>query len=167
MKYLQIPTEFLIEIITQSRPTHLFGISLRSRMPNIPDFNPSVVRYEIGILLQESDPEEERVKVFLFPESRHAEVWLRGEWDQSNTRYYKAQQDSMEHQQKLHKIQISKDKISDFVFEKMNVPKDQAAHKKLVDVLYELTFLPEALDVIPGLKTLLQEHGNLKKDPSK
>jgi len=164
MTTLIIPLEFLVEIITRSTPTHLFGVSYRSRVPNIPDFHPTIVRFEIGVLLKEKDPDEEKLKVFLYPETRHAEVWLKDEWDQSNSKRYYLKQDSEKYQNKLWAQSESKNKISDFVAKVMNIPKDQIAHRKLVDVLYELKHLPDALDIIPGLKSLLQEVGNLKKD---
>jgi len=164
MIYLNIPLEFFIEIISRSTPTHLFGLVPESRMPDIPDFSPCILRYELGLLLKEKDPEENHVKVFLFPKSNHAEVWLRHEWEQSNSKYYRSRQKVQEEQERIWKISEAKSKISEFILEKMNIPKDQTAHKKLVDVLFELTTMPVSLDVIPGLRVLLQEVGNLKKD---
>lgn len=162
MIYLTIPIEFFVEIITESRPTHLFGIRARSRLENIPDFSPTIVRLEIGVLLKEKDPNENFVKVFLYPETRHAEVWMKSEWEQSNSKSFFLKQNSQEFQDKLWATSEGRKKISEFIASTMNIPKDQAAHKKLVDVLYELTHLPESLDVIPGLRELLKEVGNLK-----
>jgi hypothetical protein len=163
--YLSLPTSWLVELITHSPPGYLWDQPLLSRLPNIPDFSPRVVRYEIGVLLKERDKTEDLVKVFLYSESHHAEVWLKNEWDQSNTYYFKLKESSAEYQKREDERKEKWNKVSEFVASKMGLTFDshQEIHMKMVRMLLSATNLPSQLsDLYPGIKDLLTTYGNLK-----
>lgn len=159
--FIQIPLHYLVEIICHTPPHHLWEQPIRSRLPNLPDFTPRIVRYDLGALLKAKDPDEALVKVFLYPDSHHAEVWSKFEWDESNTKYFKSRQESEEYQaaeaERLRKWKG----ISDFVAETMGIAADNSVHHKMVSALLSLKSIPEQLKSFHGITDVLKQYGNL------
>lgn len=63
----------------------LLNVTIRSKTTT--DYSPRVVSFVLGQLLKFLDKEEQHVKVFLYSEDyQWAEVWLKREWDDSNSR---------------------------------------------------------------------------------
>ena len=94
---ISLPLAWLGELITGIPPDHLFCCKVRSRLPNVPDPHPRVVRYEIGVILRERDPGENKFKVHLYPDTKHAEVWDIHEWHGSTSRLFTSRAESVEY----------------------------------------------------------------------
>ena len=162
--YISLPFNYFVEILCHCPPAHLWEQQILSRIPSIPDFSPRVVRFDIGALLKAKDPDELSVKVFLYPDSHHAEVWLRDEWNQSNTKYFRSREESEEFaKQEAEKLRKWRG-LSAYVRTNMGLdPVDQyAIHHKMVDALLSMKSIPVQFKEFPGIQEALQEFGNLK-----
>ena len=63
----------------------LLNVKIKSKTTT--DYSPRVVSFVLGQLLKFLDKEEQHVKVFLYSEDyQWAEVWLKREWDDSNSK---------------------------------------------------------------------------------
>ena len=81
---ITLPLEYFLEILLNNPPS-FFPTRYQSILPGAQDIPPGMCRIEVGALLRELDPEGKRVKVFLFEETRHAEVWDLQTWLESTT----------------------------------------------------------------------------------
>lgn len=160
--YIALPISYLVEILCHCPPHHLWEQPIRSKLSDIPDFNPRVIRYDLGALLQAKDTAESFVKVFLYPDTRHAEVWLKSEWDQSNTKYFKSKQSSEEFQRQEDERLRKWKGISAFVESSMGIDSKNPVHTKMVGALLAMKSLPEQLKSFHGIEEVLKEFGNLK-----
>ena len=161
--YITLPTSYLVEVICHCPPNHLWEQEVRSRHPGVPDFTPRVVRYDLGALLKAKDPDETFVKVFLYPDTHHAEVWMKSEWDQSNTKSLKAKLESAAYQEQESERLRKWDGISTYVETKMGIDKKSSTgvHVKMVKALLGLRSVPEQLKSFDGIEQALRTYGNL------
>lgn len=169
-EFIRLPLSFLLEVITNSPPSYLPTRPV-SRRPNTPDFMPGIVRYELGVLLQSLDPDEEVCKVFLYQSTSHAEVWLKSEWLQSNTYYWSLKESSAEYQAKQDEIaevrrkeyETFKDYMHYLVHD-VGMPDDTPATAAVAKMLIRATGMGhEMIDGFPGLRVYLKKKGYIKE----
>lgn len=164
--YITLPLKFVVELITNSPPAYLPTRPV-SRLPNIPDFSPGIVRYEIGALLKELDSKEELVKVFLYPETEHAEVWLIGEWLNSTTHLLQIKRESSEYREELLQREESRRKehelmedLTEFLKKFLNTSSTTTAVIKLAQALVRAVKInDDIVDQFPGLRQFLASKG--------
>lgn len=164
MPNVTLPLSYLVEIITNSPPPHLPS-AFNSRLPNIPDFTPSIIRYEIGVLLKALDESEDFVKVFLYPASHHAEVWLAGEWRQSNTHHWQLKHDSLEYREaraKEEQARLSahnrRQLMLAYLEAQFAMDPKTVASQKLAEALTKISPDNEIIDQFVGLRKFLKDH---------
>ncbi len=165
-EFINLPLSFLLEVITNSPPSYLPTRPV-SRRPNTPDFMPGIVRYELGVLIQALDPEEETCKVFLYQSTSHAEVWLKSEWIQSNTYYWSLKESSAEYQAKQDEIAAVRKKEYDtfkdyveYLVSIIGMPADAPSTAAVAKTLIRATGIKhEMINQFPGLRAYLTKKG--------
>lgn len=162
-----MPLGYFIEIVTNSPPPHLPS-SFHSRLPNIPDFTPSIIRYEVGVLLQALDSDGDFLKVFLYPNTHHAEVWLASEWRQSNTNHYLLKQDSAEYREARAKEEAARisahnrrQLMLQYLSLQYNMDPKTVASQKLAEALTKISPDNPIIDEFVGLRKFLLDHDTI------
>ncbi len=158
--YIALPIPWLYEIICSDPPSHVFTAAVRSRTA-ASDFTPKKVRIELGRLIAAKDPLQNYFVVFLFEDTKTAEVWAKREWDSSlskrtvlvNTATAAKEEDRVLAEKHL--------AISNWLEANMQLAKGSYANTKLTQTFAKLTILPKELACFPGLEELLREHGNI------
>lgn len=160
--FIAVPKEWLREILCSDPPQHIFGMRPVSKVSSV-DFTPKIIRIELGRLLIAKDTDTQYYKVFIFEDTKHAEVWPKREWDESLSK-------------RLNQVAAAAERITNDAIESerrqaignwiklnMGIDPDSYQGKKLVSVLAKLTTMPTELAVFNGLEELLNKYGNLNK----
>ena len=161
--YVSLPVPWLYEILASDPPSHVFTASLRSKLTPT-DFTPKKIRIECGRLLAAHPKTAELFMVFLYEDTKHAEIWPRREWDASLSKRILLLSKTKVEMAEYNRSSESSTVISSWIETNMSIPKDTFQSKKLTQIFYKLTLFPKELESLSGLKELLTQYGNLNKN---
>ena len=160
--FITLPKEWLREVLTNDPPSHIFGMRPISKVSSI-DFTPRVIRIELGRLLAAKDSEGQHYKIFLYEDTRHAELWPRKEWEESLSKRLLAVSASVERVSSDMLACERRQAIGAWVQSHMGIDPESYAGKKLIGTLAKLSVMPVELSVFSGLEEVLTQYGNLNK----
>ena len=158
--YISLPIPWLYELICGDPPSHVFTAEIRSRTA-ASDFTPKKVRIELGRLVAAKDPLQNHFVVFLFEDTKTAEVWAKREWDCSLSKRSTTVQTAAAAREEDRILAEKHLAIANWLEANMHLPKGSYPNAKLTQTFAKLTILPKELTCFPGLEELLKEHGNI------